>query len=105
MESVFVVSEEVILLLGLYRWLVFTVAKTITGDTNKRSLGKDIHFIEGIESGLADENKEFRGNSQKGACSGLKYGSMEVWEYKRLAVFARRSAAKAGCPACAGAVA
>ena len=58
-ESVLVVSEEVILLLGLYRWLVFTVAKTITGDTNKRSLGRDIHFVQGIESSLADENKEF----------------------------------------------
>jgi len=37
-------------------------AKTNTGDTNKRSLEREIHFVRGIESGLADESKEFRVN-------------------------------------------
>jgi hypothetical protein len=45
-----------------------------TGETNKRSLGRDIHFVKGIEIGLADESKEFRVNPYKivinGVCGG-----------------------------------
>ena len=52
------VSEEIIVLYESYEWLVFAVAKTNTGDTIKRSLGRDIHLVRGIESSLADENKE-----------------------------------------------
>jgi hypothetical protein len=43
-------------------WLAFGFAKIRAGDTNKRSLGRDIHFVKDIAGGLADESKEFRGN-------------------------------------------